>query len=245
MKRLAIACIFVLSLFALKAKAQTAPTLEQLLSAPFPENLTAAKSTNRVAWTVFQQGKRSIWVAEGPQFTGRELVQYNDDDGQELSELSFSPDGNTLTYVRGGEKNPAGVSPNPTSNPAGAEQVVWTVSFSGGQPKHIDTGFLPRLSSKGSVAYVHEGQIWTSPSDASEKPSHIFARGQNSSPIWSPDATKIAFVSSRGDHGFIGVYDVAAKTVRFLAPTVDNDTDAVWSTDGTRLERPVTPWSPR
>ncbi|HMI51282.1 MAG TPA: alpha/beta fold hydrolase [Candidatus Saccharimonadales bacterium] len=235
MKRHGMACILFLFLFSFKAEAQGAASLEQLLGAPFPENLTAAKSVNRVAWAVFQQGKRSIWAAEGPQFTARLLVKYDDDDGQELSELSFAPDGNTLTYVRGGGKNSAGQSPNPTSNPAGTEQAVWTVSWSGGEAKRIDAGFLPKISARGSVAYVHDGQIWTAPADGSEKPFHIAARGQNFSPVWSPDATRLAFVSTRGDHAFIAVYDVAAKTVRFIAPTVDSDGDVVWSTDGTRL----------
>jgi hypothetical protein len=48
-------------------------TLEQLMSAPFPENLTAAKRANRVAWTFNQEGKRNIWVAEAPSFAARRL----------------------------------------------------------------------------------------------------------------------------------------------------------------------------
>jgi len=43
------------------------------------------------------------------------------------------------------------------------------------------------------------------------------------------------FVSGRGDHAFIGVYEVAAKTVRFMAPSVDSDRDPVWSLDGKRI----------
>jgi len=42
----------------------------------------------------------------------------------------------------------------------------------------------------------------------------------------------LTFVSARGDHAFIGVYDVAAKTVQFMAPSVDSDGDPVWSLDG-------------
>ena len=114
------------------AAAQKPFTLEQILRAPFAENLTSAKKVNRVAWTLDQEGKRNVWVAEGPLFSSRRLTSYVEDDGQEISQLSFSEDGNSLVYVRGGEKNTAGQYPNPTSNPLGATQTVWVVAFAGG-----------------------------------------------------------------------------------------------------------------
>src|SRR5690242_9905469 len=104
------------------ASAQKGMTLEHLLSVPFPENLTAAKTANRVAWTLDEEGKRNIWVAEGPAFTARRLTSYLQDDGQPLSDLNFSEDGNAIVYVRGEGKNASGQFPNPTSNPAGTEQ---------------------------------------------------------------------------------------------------------------------------
>src|SRR5260370_28813445 len=78
------------------------------MSAPFPSNLTAAKKNNRVAWTLNQEGRRNIWVAEGPGFAARQITKYNADDGQELSGLGFSTDSDTIVYVRGEGKNTAG-----------------------------------------------------------------------------------------------------------------------------------------
>ena len=135
MKRSALAVVLVAFAFCASADAQKSFTLEQILSAPFPSDLTAAKNSNRVAWAFDQQGKRNIWVAEAPAFAARQLTKYNEDDGQELSSLSFSPDTNTLVYVRGGGKNAAGQVPNPTSNPAAAEQAVWTIAWAGGDPQ--------------------------------------------------------------------------------------------------------------
>jgi dipeptidyl aminopeptidase/acylaminoacyl peptidase len=236
---LAIVC------FAPRTGAHKSVTLEELMSAPFPDNLTAAKTANRVAWTFNQEGKRNIWVAEGPSFAARRLTSYLEDDGQPLSELSFSDDGKTIVYVRGEGKNAAGQFPNPTSNPAGTEQMVWNVAWSGGEPRRVDAGDSPKISAKGVIAYVREGQIWIVPLDSVEKPKQVIVRGQNHSEEWSPDGAQLVFISTRGDHSFIGVYDVAAKTVRFLAPTVDTDSDPVWSLDGKRIAFVRRPAEPR
>src|SRR5260370_31803195 len=215
--------------------AQKSITLEELMRAPFPENLTAAKKANRVAWTFNQEGKRNIWIAEAPSFAARRLTSYLEDDGQPLSALNFSDDGNTIVYVRGEGKNASGQFPNPTSNPAGAEQTVWCVTWSGGEPKRVDAGDSPKISAKGAIAYVRDGQMWIAPLDGSEKPRQLIVRGQNHSEEWSPDGSQLVFVSTRADHSFIGIYDVSAKTVRFVAPSVDTDSDPVWSSDGKRI----------
>src|SRR2546428_11821157 len=68
-------------------------TLEQVLSSPFPSDLVAAPEGERIAWVFNAEGKRNVWVAEGPDFKARQLTQYNEDDGQELTDLSFTRDG--------------------------------------------------------------------------------------------------------------------------------------------------------
>jgi dipeptidyl aminopeptidase/acylaminoacyl peptidase len=235
MKRAALGVALLAFTFCANTRAQKPFTLEQILSAPFPSDLTAAKDSNRLAWIFDQQGRRNVWVAEAPGFAARRLTRYNEDDGQELSDLSFSSGGNVLLYVRGGDKNSAGQVPNPTSNPAGAEQAVWTVAWEGGEPKRIDAGRSPHASSRGTIAYVKDGQIWLAPLEGSEKPQQLVVRGLNFDPHWSPDGGKLAFVSARGDHSFIALYDVATKSISFIAPTVDSDSSFVWSLDGKRL----------
>src|SRR5262245_28182839 len=61
--------------------------LEQVLSSPFPSDLVAAPAGNRIAWVFDARGKRNVWGAEGPDFKARQLTQYNEDDGQELTDL--------------------------------------------------------------------------------------------------------------------------------------------------------------
>ena len=215
--------------------AQQPFTLEQVLSAPFPSDLTAAKNLPRIAWVFDEQGKRNIYVSEAPDFKTRRLTAYMDEDGQELSGLQFSDDGGSIVYTRGAGKNRAGQSPNPTSNPAGVEQAVYRIAWSGGEPQKIDAGHSPQVSRTGICAYVRDGQMWLATLRSSEKPVQLVVRGADFRQRWSPDGGKLAFTSDRGDHSFIGIYDVAKKTVRFIAPSVDSDSTPEWSADGKQL----------
>src|SRR5882762_5609186 len=246
MKRALVAIPLLILLAALcgHAQAQQSFTLEQVMSAPFPSDLAASKTGSRIAWALNEQGKRNVWVAEGPDFRARRLTSYLEDDGQEISSVSFSADGNTLVYVRGGGKNPAGQFPNPTSNPAGIEQAVWSIAWSGGEPKKLDAGHSPAVSATGTVAYARDGQLWLAPLDASAKPQQIVVRGQNGEQQWSADGKLLAFASTRGDHSFIAVYDVQQKSIKFISPSVDTDSSPQWSLDGKRIafiRRPAQP----
>ena len=123
--RLSLATLTLLFAFVSPCGAQGGGfTLEQVLSSPFPSDLVGARRGQRVAWTFDAEGRRNVWVAEGPQFQARQLTHYDRDDGQELTEVSFSADGNWVVFVRGGDKNRAGEYPNPTSEPGGVKQQV-------------------------------------------------------------------------------------------------------------------------
>jgi len=219
-----------------RSEAQNNATIDTLLSVPFPENLVAAKSGDRVAWTLNEQGKRNVWVAEGPEFAARRLTPYAEDDGAEISELSFSDDGKTLVYARGQGKNVSGQYANPTSNPAGAQMTLWAIDWQGGAPRKIDEGGEgARISAKGAVAYTRDGHLYVTSLAGGDKPTEIVARGNSSDPQWSPDGEALAFVSGRGDHSLIAVYASGAKSLRFVAPSVDRDSTPEWSPDSKRI----------
>ena len=208
-------------------------TLEQIMGAPFVSDLTAAPKGNRLAWVESRRGVRNIWVGEGPTFQARRLTAYANDDGQELSDLHWTPDAASLVYVRGGGANGSGENPNPLSRPEGAEQALWMVQFDGGAPRRLDEGSAPAVSPRGDrVAYLKKGQIWAMGLKDGQTPARIVeARGECGTLRWSGDGARLAFVSDRTDHSFIGVYDPAAGSVRYLDPSVDRDTEPVWSPD--------------
>src|SRR6185295_14239339 len=86
------------------------------------------------------------------------------------------------------------------------------------------------------VAFIQKGDVFFAPfADKAKPAAWVKARGGASDLRFSPDGSKLAFVSHRGDHSFIGVYEVAAKTLRWIDPSVDGDAEPVWSPDGSRL----------
>src|SRR6266704_6331044 len=139
-------------------------TLEQVMSSPFPSELTVSKRGDRIAWAFDAEGKRNIWLAEAPAFMARQLTRYDRDDGQELSDLVFAANGNAIAYVRGQGENPAGEYPNPTTDPAGAKQEVWVVDVRTGRATHIGEGNGPTFTPAGDqVIFIRDGHFWSAP----------------------------------------------------------------------------------
>jgi dipeptidyl aminopeptidase/acylaminoacyl peptidase len=222
------------------APAESSFTLEQVMSAPFVSNLTAAPAGARIAWTADTEGRRNIWVAQvGTHSSAQQITHYDADDGQEISALAWSADGEWLAYTRGGDAEwPERPAPNPALLVPGVKQEVWLISASGGTPRDIGEGHAPAISPAGDViAFLVKGQIWTaSLKDASAKPQQLFqGRGEEQDLRWSPDGSALAFVSSRDDHSFIGVYRIATKMLEYLSAGTYTDSDPVWSPDSRKV----------
>src|SRR5262245_8852065 len=167
------------------AAQQTAPasfTVEQILSFPSPENLVAAPVGSTIAWTCDERGVRNIYVADGPAFAARRVTSYLEDDGQEFTQVSFSRDGKTIVYVRGGDHGSirAGEAPpNPAENPIQPKVEIWSVATAGGTPKLISEGDNPVVAPDSDrIAFVKDRRIWMAPLDGSRPPQAAFyARG--------------------------------------------------------------------
>src|SRR5262249_7771750 len=82
---------------------------------------------------------------------------------------------------------------------------------------------------------------------ATEKNEQPFIKewGRQVTPRWSPDGSKLAYVSVRDNHALIVVYDVKTRKVHYVRPSVDTDLSPTGSPDGKQLgfvRRPGTPF---
>jgi dipeptidyl aminopeptidase/acylaminoacyl peptidase len=217
-------------------------TLEQALSAPFASGLVASQKTGSLAWIENEQGKRNLWIATrdgSGKYVSRRLTSYNKDDGQEMYQVAWTPDGEHLVYVRGGDSEfPGRPDPNPALIPEGVSQSIWLIATTGGEPRKLGEGYNPVVSPAGDqIAFISHGQIWTADLrlDTDKPKPLLHTRGDLSELVWAPDAHALAFVSERTDHSFIGIYDPHEKTLIYLDPSTENDSEPTWSPDSRQV----------
>ncbi|MFO7767339.1 MAG: prolyl oligopeptidase family serine peptidase [bacterium] len=225
-------------LLTLTAPARTAaqgPELDAIFSFHIPTDLVAGPQGGRIAWIGNEEGRRNVWGAEAPEWEPRRLTRYFDDDGQELGALQFTPDGERLLYIRGGSTNRDGDLPNPTSDPAGVSRDLWMITWEGSDPYRIHAGVDMTLSVDGRA-------VWSSGDDvdlldlAELEPRRLFTVRSGADQLrWSPDGTRLAFISSRDGRAILGIYDLRDGGLLWLTNTIHRDRYPRWSPDGSRL----------
>ena len=215
------------------------------MSSPFPGELVASEHGSRVAWVFATKGVRNVWVADGPDFahSARQVTHYTADDGQPIASLKLTPDGQAVLYAVGSELNEAQESANPDSSTKGAKQQVFALDVDG---KHANPRLLGEMgcgdegcedieiSPDGkSAVWSAKKKLWICGIDGKQAAKELATvRGESVDPKWSPDGKHIAFVSERGDHSFIAIYDFEGGSIRYMAPSVDKDSMPRWSPDG-------------
>ena len=135
-------------------------TMEQVLAYPFVPELEAAEKGDAVAFVRVVKGVRNVWVAKGPAFKPRQLTHYAADDGQEITQLTFSPEGAHLVYVRGGDHDAnweAKLPPDPASSPVEPKVTIWAAQASGARACQGRRGRWPGHLLAGRTC-LHQGQ---------------------------------------------------------------------------------------
>lgn len=216
-------------------------TMAQVASAPFPYDLAASPRDHAVAWVYNERGARNIWIARPGRsgaYAAKRLTRYAEDDGHAISGLTWSGDGRTLFYTRGGVWWNGELPVNPRSLPEGLRGGgVWALPVTGGKPRQIGEGWAPAPSPKGdAVLFLRGGQPWARRANGATQAAPLFVdRGSVGALTWSPDGQRLAFVSTRAEHCIVGVYDFAANSIRWICPGIDRDCYPTWSPDGRRL----------
>jgi dipeptidyl aminopeptidase/acylaminoacyl peptidase len=211
-------------------------TLEQVLSAPFPTSLTPSPK-GAVAWVLDEKGARNVWVATAPDYKGRRLTANTADDGQEIAELAWTPDGASLVFVRGGDFEMGRDNPNPAGIVDGVDQSIWIIPVAGGAPRKIAEGNVPAISPAGDrLVFLRKNEIWVVGLKDGDKPVQLIHTKGNASELrWSPDGTRIAYIIGRTDHNLVSVYDFRSKSLHYIDPAVDRDSNPIWSPDGRQV----------
>jgi hypothetical protein len=76
-----------------------------------------------------ERGARNVWVATAPMWQARQLTRCEGDDGQEIENLTFTPDGRSVVNIAGG-----------------VDQAIWIASLDQATPRKIAEGSSPELS---------------------------------------------------------------------------------------------------
>ncbi|MEL7123196.1 MAG: prolyl oligopeptidase family serine peptidase, partial [Bacteroidota bacterium] len=168
--------------------------------------------------------------------TSSPITSFDTDDGQTINNLIFRAKSNELIFIHGDSPNRRGEIPNPALFVNAQRREIMKVDLASGEIERIGQGNSPQLSpDENTLAFTRGGQVYfyNFQEKTTKKAFHI--RGSAAGIRWSPNGNHLAFESRRGDHGFVGVFDLQNNSLEYLSPSVDQDQNIVWSPDGSQL----------
>jgi len=226
-----------LLLISLSFTAQNPVSLESLLSASYCSALDGSPDGKAIAWVEEKAGVRTLYAAESPDFLPHLLYSSGKDDGQEVGQIQFSPDHQTVYFVCGGGSNRQGEIPNPASYTQYPVRELKMVPLTGGSVKTLGSYSGAVLSPDGQYLLVPQGGRLSRLDPVSGKIELLVQmRGSFSNVSIHPKTGKILFASNRGDHSFIGYLNSAQDpAINWVAPSLFRDGEPVWSPDGTQI----------
>lgn len=231
--------IFLLLLFPMQVLAQNSP-FAAFKAYNFPTELCAAASGSKIAWALDEQGKRNVYVAEGPAFKPKKLTSFSKDDGQEITSVSISGDGKWVVFVRGGDHGANwdhGLPLNPSFETTPFHVRIASIPFDGGETKYLSEGDASVISPDSkTVAFIKGGQAWAAPIDGMTAARNLFTtRGIVGSLEYSIGDSLLLFVARRTDHSIIGICTDPATPIKWIAPSFSFDEAPHWSPDNKNI----------
>ena len=210
--------------------------LRDILSAPYCSDLTKSADGEAIAWINNERGIRTIYTANTSDFKTDPIFSTQMDDGQVISSVKFSNDRKFLYFVHGSGPNRAGEAANPLSSISYPKRLIKRIDL---ENHKIDTvgvfsSFI--LSTDDKFLLIAKGnQLFKFDSETLKKEVLITMRGTFSNVRFSPDTKSIVFISSRGDHSYIGTYTFGDDRIQWVAPGVDKDILPQWSPEGNQI----------
>ena len=229
--------LFFLAFLCPGGRASAQLTLEAVLGSPYTESLLASSQGRHLAWVVNEKGVRNIWFADSENPLPVKLTAYGADDGLELSLQAVLAD--CIIYVRGNGNNRNGEPANPAGLPRTPQRQLLRL--------HTDSGTIDTLAAAAGAVVSPDGRELAYTSGKS-----VFHIGDLKGPApkgepvlevrsgaealcWSPDGSRLAFVSNRTDHSFIGVFDLKDRRLQWIGPALGFDEHPAWSPDGQQI----------
>jgi acetyl esterase/lipase len=236
--------LLILSVFLQKISAQDL-TLDNLMSAPHLTNLTISPKSDILVWVENTRGVRNVMVAKfwekgasnGASSDPHSLTNWTVEDGQDITNLEWSKDERYVFFVKGNAPQVRGSqSHNPAHVAEGTAQTLYQLEIATKKLLKIGNGTTPSVSGD-TLVFRRGGQLFIRKvSDTLAMPKQLcFVRNGASSVRFSPDGRQFAFVSARGEHAFVGVFDFKKNDYTFISPSTDSDSEPVWSPDGTKI----------
>ena len=78
-------------------------TLEQTLGAPYAQSIHPSVDGKALAWVINEKGVRNIWYTDVTNIDAQKMTNYDQDDGQNLSEVVIS--NGYMLFVKGNDNN--------------------------------------------------------------------------------------------------------------------------------------------
>lgn len=224
-------------LISLSFTAQNPISLESLLSTSYCSSLYGSPDGKAIAWVEEKAGVRTLYASAGPDFSPHLLYSSGKDDGQEIGQIQFTPDHQTLFFVCGGSSNRQGEIPNPASYTQYPSRELKMTSLTGGPVKSLGQYSGAILSPDGKYLLVPQGGRLSRLDPATGKIELLVQmRGSFSNVSVHPKTGKILFASNRGDHSFIGYLNSGEDpAIHWVAPSLSRDGEPVWSPDGSEI----------
>lgn len=235
------------------ARANDVFTVGDILQAPISYGPQPSGDGHSIAYITREAYDRAIYFMPVGGNSGK-IVDYPNDDGQELSQLALSRTGAAVAYVRGSSPNSAGEILNPASTPIPPHRQVFVVSSRGGKPQLLGDGLTPAFTPDDSMlVWVNGTSIMSAtltwnPSGGLTRVGRSQAlltvpSGSPSNLRFSPDGAKLLYSRSGGTE----VFDMNTHTTTAIDHTGASDANPVWSPDGTQIafRRTISgqPWS--